>query len=149
MISFPEPLNGDHDLSDFECGKSALIEWLRAYALANQATGFTRVIVIHDEKRLFGFCGLAPTAVPPSIPSRKVRTGRPPDPIPCILFGQLAVDSSYGGKGVGSALLRHALERCVSAAETIGGRPVIVRAVDGEAEEFGKSYGFSRRMPTP
>lgn len=142
MISPPEPLNADHDLSAFDCGKSALNDWLRTYALANQAKGFTRVMVIRENTRVIGFYGLAPTAVPPSILSRKVRTGRPPDPVPCILFGQLAVDTAYAGKGVGSALLRHALERCVAAAETIGGRAVIVRAIDGEAEEFWKSCGF-------
>ena len=67
MISPPEPLNVDHDLSAFDCGKSALNDWLRTYALANQAKGFTRVIVIRENARVIGFYGLAPTAVPPSI----------------------------------------------------------------------------------
>ncbi|MDE8344049.1 MAG: GNAT family N-acetyltransferase, partial [Acidocella sp.] len=138
----PEPLNTDHDLSEFDCGKSALNEWLRNYALVNQAKGFTRVMVIQENSCLIGFYGLAPTAVPPSTLSRKVRSGRPPDPVPCIQFGQLAVDATYAGKGVGSALLRHALERCVAAAETIGGRAVIVRAIDRQAEEFWKACGF-------
>lgn len=142
MISPPEPLNADHDLSAFDCGKSALNDWLRTYALTNQAKGFTRVMVVRENTRVIGFYGLAPTAVPPSRLSRKLRTGRSPDPVPCILFGQLAVDSAFAGKGVGSALLRHALERCVAAAETIGGRAVVVRAIDGEAEAFWKSCGF-------
>ena len=99
-------------------------------------------MVIRENARVIGFYGLAPTAVPPSLMSRKIRIGRPPDPVPCILFGQLAVDTAYAGKGVGSALLRHALERCVAAAEAIGGRAVIVRAIDGEAEAFWKSSCF-------
>lgn len=136
MISAPEPLNADHDLSAFDCGKPALNGWLRTYALANQAEGFTRVMVACENARVIGFYGLAPTAVPPSILSRKMRTGQPPDPVPCVLFGQLAADTAYAGRGIGSAFLRHALERCVAAAETIGGRAVIVRAVDREAEEF-------------
>ena len=142
MISAPEPLNADHNLAAFDCGKPSLNDWLRTYALANQAKGFTRAMVIRENTRVIGFYGLAPTAVPPSVLSRKMRTGRPPDPVPCILFGQLAVDTAFAGKGVGSALLRHALERCVAAAETIGGRAVIVRAIDGEAGEFWKSSGF-------
>ncbi|TPQ52252.1 GNAT family N-acetyltransferase [Prosthecomicrobium hirschii] len=142
MILPPEPLNADHDLSAFDCGKPALNEWLRTYALANQIKGFTRVMVVREGVRVIGFYGLAPTAVPPSILSRKLRTGRPPDPVPCILFGQLAVDTAHVGRGLGSALLRHALERCVAAAETIGGRAVIVRAIDGEAEAFWQSCGF-------
>lgn len=142
MISPPEPLHADHDLSGFDCGKPALNDWLRTYALANQTKGFTRVMVSCERSRVIGFYGLAPTAVPPSILPRKVRTGRPPDPLPCILFGQLAVDTAYSGKGVGSGLLRHALERCVAAAEAIGGRAVLVRAIDGEAEAFWKACGF-------
>jgi GNAT superfamily N-acetyltransferase len=143
MISPPVPLNADHDLSAFDCGKSAMNNWLRIYSLTNQVQGFTRVMVVLERARVVGFYGLAPTAVPPSTLSRKLRTGRPPDPVPCILFGQLAVDIAYAGKGVGSALLRHALERCVAAAATIGGRAVIVRAIDGEAEEYWRSCGFT------
>jgi GNAT superfamily N-acetyltransferase len=149
MIAPPEPLHAGHDLSAFDCGKPALNDWLRTYALANQAKGFTRVMVVRTGARVIGFYGLAPTAVPPAILSRKVRTGRPPDPVPCILFGQLAVDRAYAGQGLGSALLRHALERCVAAAETIGGRAVIVRAIDSEAEAFWQSCGFMPSRDDP
>ena len=143
MIGPPEPLTAAHDLADFDCGKPALNEWLRTYALANQAKGFTRVMVLCEERRVIGFYGLAPTAAPPPLLSRKLRTGRPPDPIPCLLFGQLAVDKDFAGKGLGGAMLRHALERCVDAAETIGGRAVIVRAIDREAESYWKACGFT------
>jgi GNAT superfamily N-acetyltransferase len=142
MILLPLPLDASHDLSAFDCGKPALNDWLRTYALTNQAKGFTRVMVMCEGVRVIGFYGLVPTAVSPATLSRKLRTGRPPDPIPCILFGQLAVDLTYAGKGVGSALLRHALERCVAAAESIGGRAVIVRAIDGQAEAYWASCGF-------
>jgi GNAT superfamily N-acetyltransferase len=143
MIGPPEPMTAAHDLADFDCGKPALNEWLRTYALANQAKGFTRVMVLCEERRVIGFYGLAPTAAPPPLLSRKLRTGRPPDPIPCLLFGQLAVDKDFAGKGLGGAMLRHALERCVAAAETIGGRAVIVRAIDREAESYWKACGFT------
>jgi GNAT superfamily N-acetyltransferase len=149
MISPPEALGAHHDLSQFDCGKPALNDWLRTYALANQARGFTRVMVVHDDGRVVGYYGLAPTAVSASIVSRKIRTGRPPDPIPCILFGQLAVDLAFVGRGIGSALLRHALERCVDAAERIGGRAVIVRAIDREAEEYWRSCDFLASSADP
>lgn len=142
MIAPPQPLSAGHDLSTFDCGKPALNDWLRTHALSNQAKGFTRVMVICEGRSVIGFYGLAPTAVPPPILSRKLRTGRPPDPVPCILFGQLAIDKAHAGKGLGSALLRHALERCVMAAHVIGGRAVIVRAIDREAEQFWQSCGF-------
>src|SRR5262245_47862032 len=46
------------------------------------------------------------------------------------------------GRGIGSALLRHALERCVDAAERIGGRAVIVRAIDSDAEGYWRACDF-------
>lgn len=149
MISPSAPLDAGHDLSAFDCGKPALNDWLRTHALVNQAKGFTRVMVVCDGKTVVGFYGLAPTAVPRPILTRKLRTGRPPDPVPCILFGQLAVDVRYSGRGLGSALLRHALERCVSAAEAIGGRAVIVRAIDAAAEQFWLSCGFTSAKGDP
>jgi GNAT superfamily N-acetyltransferase len=149
MTSPPEALDAHHDLSLFDCGKPALNDWLRSYALANQARGFTRVMVVSGDKRVVGFYGLSPTAVASPIVPPKIRTGRPPDPIPCILFGQLAVDLAYAGRGIGSALLRHALERCVDAAERIGGRAVIVRAIDGEAEDYWRSCDFVQSSSDP
>lgn len=142
MISRPEPLTVQHDLSAFDCSKPALNEWLRTYALSNQVKGFTRVMVVCDDNRVIGFYALAPTAVPPALLSRALRTGRPPDPVPCILLGQLAVDRAYAGQGIGSGLLRHALERCVVASEAIGGRAVIVRAIDRDAEAYWQTCGF-------
>lgn len=143
MISAPALLTAAHDISAFDCGKPALNTWLHVHALANQTKGFTRVMVVSADERVVGFYGLAPTAVSPTLFPRKVRTGRPPDPIPCLLFGQLAVDRAYSGRGIGSALLRHGLQRCVAAAAIISGRAVIVRAIDGEAEAFWQSCGFT------
>ncbi len=143
MIGPPEPLSDNHDLAEFDCGKPTLNEWLRTYGLSNQARGFTRVMVICERSRVVGFYGLAPTAAPPPLLSRKLRTGRPPDPIPCLLLGQLAVDKDFVGRGIGGALLLHALGRCVAAANVIGGRAVIVRAIDREAEAYWKACGFT------
>lgn len=141
-ISNPEPLAAGHDLSDFSCGKPALDRWLKTRALSNQEKGFTAVIVVHEANRVIGFYGLAPTAVVPSTLPRSIRTGQPPDPIPCLLLGQLATDLNWIGKGVGTGLLKHALQRCVAAAQLVGGRALLVNAVDAEAADFWKRRGF-------
>jgi GNAT superfamily N-acetyltransferase len=73
---------------------------------------------------------------------RSIRTGQPPDPVPCLLLGQLAADQNYIGKGIGTGLLKHALQRCVvTAASLIGGRALIVNAIDIEAANFWKRRG--------
>jgi GNAT superfamily N-acetyltransferase len=141
-LSLPEPLNAKHDLSQFSCGRPALDTWLRTRALANQDKGFTVVTVIHEDDRVVGYSGLAPTAIVPSALPRSIRTGQPPDPVPCLLLGQLATDRAWAGRGIGSGLLRHALSRCVVAARLIGGRALIVKALDTDAAEFWRRRGF-------
>lgn len=141
-ISAPEVLTPRHDLASFDCGKPALNAWLKTHALANQRNGFTVVVVIHDEHRVIGYYGLSPTAVEPAVLPRRVRTSQPPSPIPCLLLGQLAMDLAYAGRGVGTALVGHALERAVLGARLTGGRALLVRAIDEEAIEFWRRRGF-------
>jgi hypothetical protein len=43
---------------------------------------------------------------------------------------------------IGAGLLKHALQRGVTAADLIGGRALIVNAVDGEAAAFWRRRGF-------
>jgi GNAT superfamily N-acetyltransferase len=142
VLSGPEPLTAAHEVSPFSCGKPALDNWLKTRALSNQSKGFTAVMVVHANGRVVGYYGLAPTAVIPSAMPRSIRTGQPPDPVPCLLLGQLATDRAWSGKGIGTGLLKHALARCVVAAGLIGGRALVVRAIDAEAVAFWSRRGF-------
>jgi GNAT superfamily N-acetyltransferase len=141
-LSPPEPLRDDHDVSAFSCGKPALDNWLRHRAKSNQRLGFTAVVVVHDTLLVAGYYGLAPSSLDRSHLPRPIRTGQPPDPIPCLLLAQLATDLAYVGQGVGKGLLRHAFRRCLAAAKLIGGRVLVVHAVDEEAAEFWRRRGF-------
>jgi len=141
-LSAPEPITAAHDVSEFSCGKPALDRWLQKRALSNQEKGFTAVIVVHEAQRVVGYYGLAPTAIVPGHLPRSIRTGQPPDPVPCLLLGQLATDQKWAGRGIGTGLVKHALERCVEAAGLIGGRALVVNAVDKEAAAFWRRRGF-------
>ncbi|MEZ4458530.1 MAG: GNAT family N-acetyltransferase [bacterium] len=149
MISAPERLSSEHVVSEFQCGKSVLDQWLKTRALSNQERGFTAVQVVHVDMVVIGYYGLAPTAVVPSHLPRNLRTGQPPNPIPCLLLGQLATDTRWAGQGIGSALLKDALHRCVAAAGLIGGRALMVNAVDSEAAEFWIRRGFQTSKDDP
>lgn len=102
-------------------------------------------MVVQSDGQVIGYYGLAPTSIAPTALPRSLRTGRPPDPIPCLLLGQLATDRHWSGRGIGTGLLRHALERCAQVAGLVGGRALLVRAIDGEAREFWFKHGF---LPT-
>ncbi len=141
-LSAPEPLTAAHDVSEFTCGKPTLDHWLKTRALSSQEKGFTAVLVVHEAGRVAGYYGLAPTAVVPGVLPRAIRTGQPPDPVPCLLLGQLATDLAWAGRGIGTGLVKHAFERCVTAAALVGGRALMVNAVDVEAAEFWQRRGF-------
>ena len=102
-------------------------------------------MVIHENLRVLGFYGLAPTAIVPTSLPRNIRTGQPPDPIPCLLLGQMAVDISCKGTGIGMGLLKHAMLRSLEAAKLVGGRALLVNAVDEDAAAFWMKRGF---LPT-
>ena len=141
-ISAPELLSASHDVSRFSCGKPSLDHWLKARALSNQQKGFTVVMVVQVAGRVVGYYGLAPTAIVPAALSRAIRTGQPPNPMPCILLGQLATDTAWAGQGIGIGLLNHALARSVNGAALIGGRALMVNAIDDEAAAFWRRRGF-------
>ena len=92
-----------------------------------------------------GFYGLAPTAVVPNALPRSIRTGQPPNPVPGLLLGQLATDLGWAGRGMGIGLVKHALQCCVAASKLVGGRALLVNAVDLEAAAFWQRRGF---LPT-
>ena len=142
MLSAPEPISEHHETEAFSCGKPALDNWLKSRALANHRIGFAAVMVVHEAHRVAGFYAMAPMAVLPAAMPRSLRTGQPPNPIPCLLLGQLACDLAYTGQGVGTALLAHALRRSVRAAELVGGRALVVKAIDAEAAAFWRRRGF-------
>jgi GNAT superfamily N-acetyltransferase len=148
-LSAPELLTEKHDVSGFSCGKPALDHWLKTRALSNQQKGFTVVMVVHEANRVVGYYGLAPSAIEPTKLSRSVRTGQPPDPVPCLLLGQLAVDQRYAGRGIGSGLLKHALHRCVGAARLVGGRALLVNAIDEDAAAWWAKRGFLASRDDP
>jgi GNAT superfamily N-acetyltransferase len=143
-LSTPEPLAAHHDVSLLSCGKPALDHWLQNRALSNQTKGFTAVMVVHEAERVVGFYGLAPTAIVAATMPRSIRTGQPPDPVPCLLLGQLATDTEWAGRGIGTGLVKHALTRCVEASRLIGGRALVVNAVDPEAAAFWMRRGFQQ-----
>ena len=65
-----------------------------------------------------------------------------PEPVPVILLGQLAVDSAYQGRQLGSDLLVDAARRARAAAEIIGARAIVVQAIDEQAKAFYGRFAF-------
>jgi hypothetical protein len=141
VIFGPELLTAVHDLDGFSCGKPSLDRWLKTRGLSNQEKGFTAVLVIHEAQRhrllwprADGNRAIAPAAVDPD------RSAARSGPLPACWDSsrQIRIEAAR----IGTGLLKHTLQRCVTAAGLIGGRALIVNAVDVEAAAFWRRRGF-------
>ena len=144
-ISAPEKLEPNHDLSSFDSGTPVLDDWLRRRALPNQESGASRTYVVCAERRVVGYYALAAGAVAQAEATGRTRRNMP-DPVPVMVIGRLAIDSSYQGRGLGRALLRDAVLRTMQAADIAGIRAVLVNAISEEAKRFYERCGF---QPSP
>ena len=122
-----------------------LNDWLRRRALANHLSGASRSYVAADRVRVAAYYCLAAGAIQHLAATGNIRRNMP-DTIPAVLLGRLAVDANYQGRGLGAALLEHALARCRDVAEIAGVRVLLVRAKDEEAAAFYRRFGF---IPSP
>ncbi|MER9216797.1 hypothetical protein NKI54_33270 [Mesorhizobium sp. M0663] len=77
-LSGIELLDDAHRLGSFNCSKAALDAWLAGFARTNQARGFTRVQIVHDQDAVVGYYSLAPGVIQPNSAPRAIRTGRRP-----------------------------------------------------------------------
>jgi GNAT superfamily N-acetyltransferase len=140
-LSSVELLDKSHEITQFDCGKHpSLTQWLKRFAL-NQASGDTRTYVVHRSKRVVGYCSLAPGSIAKANATARASKSAP-DPIPVVLLARLAVDISEQGKGLGSALLKDALLRGIAGADILGGRAILVHAIDSGAAKFYARFGF-------
>jgi GNAT superfamily N-acetyltransferase len=141
-LTSPVLLSKSHDRGAFDCGVSALNEYLKLYALQNQKKDAARTYVATKDNRIVGYYTLAYGSVacdevPPSVQASLARY-----PIPVILLARLAVDLRERGQGVGAGLLKDALIRTLQAAEIAGLRAMLVHAKDDAAKSFYERFGF-------
>ena len=143
-LSAVEALERTHELGAFGCGKPALDEWLRRFALVNQAADAARTYVVRRGARVVGYYTLATGSVAQAEAPARIAKGLARRPVPVIVLARLAVDAGERGRGLGQALLKDALGRIAQAAEIAGARAVLVHAIDDEARAFSEHFGFER-----
>ncbi|MDQ5908244.1 MAG: hypothetical protein QG599_335 [Pseudomonadota bacterium] len=148
MFSAPELLNSGHRISDFSCGESALDDWLKRRALANQQVGASRTFVIQVEGRVVGFYALAAGAVNSEQAPGRIRRNMP-NPIPLMVLGRLAVDRVWQQHGLGPVLLGDALRRTLRVAKEAGVRALMVQAMSEVVKTFYLKFGFVESPQDP
>lgn len=141
-----EKLRREHRLDDFDCGREALNRFLKRHAWENQQSGSAQTYVLVKDQMVGGYYSLAAGSVTHDEATARVRKGQARHPIPVILLARLAVDARLQGKGIGPALLKDALLRTASAADTIGARALLVHAKDDNARSFYEHFSVE---PSP
>lgn len=144
-LSAPELLGDHHDIAGFTCGVPSLDEWLKRRARANQASGASRTFVVCEGKAVLGYYALASGGVDVAAAPGRFRRNMP-DPIPVVILGRLAIETSQQGRGLGRALFRDAALRVLKAADAIGIRGILVHAISDDANTFYTALGFE---PSP
>jgi ribosomal protein S18 acetylase RimI-like enzyme len=143
-FSTPRPITANDDTSGFDCGRQPLNSWLQVRAIKNETAGASRTFIsVERESGLIAgyYCLAASSLGLEDAPSRLARNM--PSPIPIILIGRLAVDTRFGGMGLGASLLQDAILKGIEAARIVGARAFLVHAIDDSAQSFYERFGFA------
>ena len=146
MFSAPQSLQKTHVISDFDCGKTSLNDWLKRYSLQAQQSGSVKTFAVCDAQKVAAYFSLTLGQIDTFDAPDRVRQGMGQYPIPVIILARLAVDRQYKGLGLGTGLLKEAIKKALIIAEHAGVRALITHPLDEEAKTFYLRFGF---MPSP
>lgn len=137
-----EPLGDHNDLTSLDSGNRELDEWLRLHARTAAGQGTRTYVVVDEANLVVGYFAVAPHMIERSDLSTAQGRGAPRQ-IPAVLLAKLALDRRVQGQGLGSELLVVALRTITDAARRVGGRFVVVDAIDESAVGFYEHHEFT------
>ena len=133
-------------VGSFDCGQTALNQFLQRFALVNQKSNTSQTYVSCHAGSVVGFYSLAVGSVEPRQATARVTKGMPQHPVPVMILARLAVDLQHQGAGLGKALLKDALLRTAQAADIAGIRALLVHVKDEAAKNWYLNWEFD---PSP
>jgi GNAT superfamily N-acetyltransferase len=142
-------LGRQHDRQDFDCGEPVLNQFLQRLARQQCVRDFSHTYVATGigESRILGFYAISASSV--HFENLPTALKLPRYPIPAARIGRMAVDLREQGKGIGIALLQHAMQLAVQLAQHIGLTVVVVDAKNEDVAAFYLRYGFQRFSDQP
>ena len=144
-LSSPEPLQPQHQLRDFDCGKPALNDWLHRHARQAQGSGSAKTFVVADAGRVAGYFSLTVGQIDTLEAPERIRKGMGQYPVPvvgAVILARLAVAQQDQGRGIGVGLLQDAIRRTTLIAEHAGIRAMLTHPIDQDAAKFYARFGF-------
>ncbi len=119
----------EHDRGAFDCGDADLNIYLRRCARQNHEIGGAKCFVaapVDEPTRVLGFYILSPASIEYARAPTIVKKGLARYEVPVFRLGRLAVDRTVQGRGLGTALLLRAGERCIRVAGEVGGVALLI-----------------------
>ena len=137
----------------FSCGEPSLDRWLATQAgqsmVSRDAVTYLLVDDEADGEPVAGYFCVSSGSVARAAMPEVARAAMPEElakraaePVPIIRMGRFAVDTRHQGEGWGADLLAEALLSAVHGATLIGGRALLVDAINEGAAAFYRRYGF-------
>lgn len=142
----PESLEAGHRLETFDCGKTALNEWLARHARQAQASGSAKTFIVAEDEQVIGYFSLTVGQVDTLDAPDRIRKGMGHYPIPVVILARLAVATQAQGRGIGLGMLQDAIRRTLVISEQAGIRAMLTHPMDAGAARFYERFGF---MPSP
>lgn len=142
ILSPPKPLEIQHQINEFDCGKWLLNDWLIRYARQAQTSGSAKTYVVTENERVVSYFSLTVGQIDTLDAPERIRKGMGQYPIPVVILARLVVDLAYQGRGIGIGMLRDAIRRMFIIAEQAGIRAMLTHPIDEQAARFYKRFGF-------
>ena len=148
-ITKPEPLGPEHTLWDFDCGSKVLNSWLQNSALKAQLANSSRTFVVLSDKKVIGFFSLATASLLYAELPQSQRNNLGQHPVPMMLLTRMGVDKSFQHRGLGAAMVKDAVIKCLAVQQAAGLVGLMAHALDESVAEFYLKLGFERSPANP
>ena len=128
-----EPIGKRHDRGAFDCGETALNEFLQRYARKSHEMGGAKTFLAIDDagrKTILGYYSLSPASIAYARTPELVRRGLARHDVPTFRLARLAVDLKVRAQGLGGQLLPSAGKRCLLASAAMGGVAMLIDAMN-------------------
>jgi len=147
-----EPIGKRHDREAFDCGETALNEFLRRYARKSHEMGGAKTFLAIDDadnQTILGYYSLSPASIAYARTPELVRRGLARYDVPAFRLARLAVHLKVQGQGLGGQLLLAAGKRCLLASSEVGGVALLIDAKNARVAAWYASFGALPLLDAP
>ena len=147
-----------HDRAAFDCGVDRLNNYLRFTARKQQRDDITRVYVVVEEGNapILGYHAINLGMMDVDEMTRRPRGAPDHGEVPVLFLGQVAVDKTAQGRGLGGILMHHVLEKACAVSDMAGCHAVLLDVIaDGGGDALARrkawyeGFGFAAFPSNP